>query len=178
MKDFIKNKKLVLGVTLIVVLTITNLVTLGKYLDSKSVLYSINIIPHLKLDHDLAESDGIFSGEITGFVAFENTSMQPSGASQYYKIYPSSKLDSNGNQIFIYEDIIKLPYLAPSPTGDTELFQTRNSAQILELVDEYDDKFTINKVSGKVSVLDRGGDSVYLITNYDDYRDFINMREY
>jgi len=113
------------------------------------------------------------SGEVRGFVKFDNIADQPKNLRQYYIIKPLNKFDGNSRQYFSLEEIIKMQYLAPRSLGFSELVEVSETGNTITLEDESANKFFIDKSTKEVSMKDATDDSTTLITSDNDYGDFI-----
>ena len=158
-----------------VVLVISNITF---WAGTKSLEWDIvymKAVPHVKLINYMSfDSNGIASGSVTGFVAFDNLENQPRGARQYYTITAYDEYNVKGKQLFIIEDVISLLNIPPSTIGTSVLSINMDYNGILYLVDENNNSFNINKVTKEVKMRESTGkDSSYLITNQEDFKDFI-----
>ncbi|MDC1205316.1 hypothetical protein N8083_00515 [Candidatus Pacebacteria bacterium] len=112
-------------------------------------------------------------GKVVGFVTFPNISDQPKGARQYYEIAPVDAYDENGNQLFTLQETIKMSSIPPREFDLELLTVSSNTNQSVTLETESGQSFKINKRTDQVTVIDADGDISTLITNQNDYQDFI-----
>lgn len=171
----ISKKTLILS-GIIAFLVVLSVVFYLKYLDLKYEMMYQNAIPNIELTNSMTfdSRTGWATGSISGFVAFKNINDQPKGgAKQYYVIEALNLPDGNSSQVFTYDDIFVMPYLSPRSVGKSILKVTNDLGDTLTLEDEAGDVFKIDKTTKEVVVFDRGGDSVYLITDDQKFRDFM-----
>ena len=162
------------SIFIIIVLLIMVGVLFGQKQDYKfTLLYQYQAIPDIELINTLTTTQGGLSGEVRGFVKFDNVADQPKNLRQYYIIKPLNKFDGNLRQYFSLEEIIKMQYLAPRSLGFSELVEVSETATTITLEDESGNKFFIDKSTREVSMKDATGDSTTLITSDNDYGDFI-----
>ena len=121
----------------------------------------------------MTQTQGGLSGEVRGFVKFDNIADQPRDLRQNYIIKPFNKFDENLRQHFSLEEIIKMQYLAPRSLGFSELVEVSETGNTITLEDENGNKFFIDKSTKEVSMKDATGDSTTLITSDNDFGDFI-----
>ena len=138
-----------------------------------TLLYQYQAIPDIELINTLTTTQAGLSGEVKGFVKFDNITDQPKNLRQYYIIKSLNKFDGNSRQYFSLEEIIKMQYLAPRSLGFSELVEVSETSNTITLEDESGDKFIIDKSTKGVSMKDAAGDSTSLITNDNDYGDFV-----
>lgn len=134
------------------------------------LLYQYQTIPNIELTNTLTSTQVGLSGQINGFVRFNDISKQPKNAKQYYIIKP---LYNNLGQYLSVETIIKMPSLSPRSLGISELTLISSEGNSIILKDENGNNFFINKSTRKVSMKDVNGDNITLITDDLEYRDFI-----
>ena len=170
----ISKKTLILS-ALIVFFAVLSVVFYLKYAGLKWEIHYQNSIPDIELIDYMSfdKRTGWATGSISGFVAFKNPNDQPKTAKQYYVIEALNFPDDNSNQVFVYDDIMVLEHLSPRSLGKTVLVVTNDSGDTLTLEDEYGNIFKIDKTTKEVVVFDKTGDSVYLIADDQDYRDFM-----
>ena len=102
------------SIFIIIVLLIMVGVLFGQKQDYKfTLLYQYQAIPDIELINTLTTTQGGLSGEVRGFVKFDNVADQPKNLRQYYIIKPLNKFDGNLRQYFSLEEIIKMQYLPP-----------------------------------------------------------------
>src|SRR3989344_5232174 len=175
-KENIKNTilKRKFSILIIIVLLIIIGVLFGKKQDYKfTLLYQYKAIPDIELIKPLTTTQGGLSGEVRGFVKFDNIADQPKNLRQYYIIKSLNKFDENSRQHFLLEEIIKMQYLAPRSLGLSELIEVSETSNTITLEDESGNKFFIDKSTKEVTMRDATGDSTSLITSDNDYGDFI-----
>ncbi|MBI2640195.1 MAG: hypothetical protein HYW90_04910 [Candidatus Sungbacteria bacterium] len=170
-KNTIWNRKF--SILIIIVLLIMVVVLFGQKQDYKfTLLYKYQAIPDIELINTLTQTQSGLSGEVRGFVKFDNIADQPENLRQYYIIKPLNKFDENSRQYFSLEEIIKMQYLAPRSLGFSEIVEVSETGNTITLEDESGNKFFIDKSTKKVSTKDATGDSTTLITSDNDYGDF------
>lgn len=170
-KNAIWNRKF--SILIIIALLITVGVLFGQKQNYKfTLLYQYQTIPDIELINTLRTAQGGLSGEVRGFVKFDNIADQPRNLRQYYIIKPLNKFDGS-HQYFSLEEIIKMQYLSPRSLGFSELVEVSETGNTITLEDESGNKFFIDKSTGEVSTKDATGDSTTLITSDNDYGDFI-----
>lgn len=173
MKHFIKNNQKRISITLIVILLITNIITFLMYKSLKWDLIFTKAVPDVELVNYLSiNSNDLVSGSITGFVLFENPEDQPKDMRQYIKISATNQRNAAGNQVFIYQDIIKMNVLAPRYFDPTFLSVKETSGSVITLTDDDNNLYYLNKNTREVRLVDSGGDKTKLITDDSDFRDF------
>lgn len=174
-KNAISNKKFLISV--IIILVIVAGVLLFQRQDYKyTMLYQYQTIPDIELKNTLSEMQIGLSGEVRGFVKFDNIKDQPKDVRQYYIIKPLNKFDKDLSQYFSLEEIIKMQYLSPRSTGTSELVEANKTANTITLEDENGNQFFIDRLTREVSMRDATGDNTTLITSDTDYGKF--MREW
>lgn len=162
------------SILIIIVLLIIIGVLFGQKQDYKfTLLYQYQTIPDIELINTLTLTQNGLFGEIRGFVKFDNIADQPRDLRQYYIIKPLNKFDENLRQSFSLEEIIKMRYLTPRSLGFSELVEVNETGNTITLEDEKGNKFFIDKSAKEVSMKDATGDSTTLITNDNDFGDFI-----
>jgi len=174
-KENIKNAilKRKFSILIIIALLVTVGVLFGQRQDYKfTLLYQYQAIPDIELINTLTTAQDGLSGEVRGFVKFDNIADQPRNLRQYYIIKPLNKFDGS-RQYFSLEEIIKMQYLAPRSLGFSELVEVSETGNTITLEDESGNKFFIYKSTKEVSMKDATGDSTILITSDYDYGDFI-----
>lgn len=109
---------------IVIVLLIGSVVLNGYFLSEinsyKWELELIERFPDMELSSIMFDlyGDGYY-GDITGFVAFEDITQQPSQFRQYYRIEATDKRDTDGSQIFTFTQIfVDSPYART--VGDPE----------------------------------------------------------
>lgn len=142
--------------------------------------YDYVIIPHMELYNKLNYSykDNYFSGELSGFVKFEDIVKQPENFWQYDVIRATNKRDSNKNQIFVIDEYLKTSSLPPTKLGSTEIYISNITPNSITLTDTVGNKFLIDKGNGEkgsigVMLYDAQGDEASLITDNFSYTDFV-----
>lgn len=175
-------------IVIIAILVVSNVV----FFVQKQDLYYQNLyedaVPHIELGGvflfygvDIyqgrvltSERDGAVGfGEVTGFVTFLEQDNQPKQAWQYYTIEATDVYDNDGNQLFSLEEVIKLPAVAPKVFEKEELRVVEDSSSFLVLESEGGQIFKINKATDEVRINEGGEDVAYLITDSNNYRDFM-----
>ena len=136
------------------------------------IFYKYQSIPDIELTNTLQEKQGKISGEVRGFVKFDNLEYQPKDLRQYYIIKPLG-IEENEKQAFSLEEIIKMDHLSPRNMGVSVLHEVNISRNNILLEDENGNQFFIDRSSGEISIRDVTGDNTTLITDDFDYRDFI-----
>ncbi|MEK7655503.1 MAG: hypothetical protein AAB386_02390 [Patescibacteria group bacterium] len=175
-KENIKNAILrrKFSILIIIVLLVIIGVLFGQKQDYKyTLLYQYQAIPDIELINTLTASQSGLSGEVRGFVKFDNIADQPRDLRQYYVIKPLNKFNENSRQYFSLEEIIKMRYLAPKSLGSSESVEVSETSNTITLEDENGNKFFIDKSTKEVSMKDATGDSTTLITSDYDFGDFI-----
>jgi hypothetical protein len=172
MRKIFSKTRVLLG--LVVILSITSAsLYMDKLNTRNSEIFLYETVPHIALSNSLSfDRTGKATGKVSGFVAFKNTSDQPRGLSQYYVIEPIDAYDANSRQVFVYDDIIKMNYIAPTNTGREILVVINDSPATLTLQDKSGNLFKIDKSTKSVSMSDNTNDSTYLITSSGDYKNF------
>lgn len=162
------------SILIIIALLITVSVLFTQKQDYKfTLLYQYQAIPDIELINTLTTMEDGLSGEVRGFVKFDNIADQPRNLRQYYVIKPLNKFDEDSRQYFSLEEIIKMQYLSPRSLGFSELVEVSETGNTITLEDNGGNKFFIDKSTRRVSMKDATGDSTTLITNDNDYGDFI-----
>jgi len=129
-------------------------------------------IPHVSLSNtQLIQQNGRFYADITGFVAFKNEADQPKGMRQYVSIEPSFI-----PEMYELTEIIVIHPLPPSEFDRVLLSIAQETPSMLVLTDDDGNTWSINKITKEVQMLDVTGDAAYLITDNNEYQDF--MREF
>ena len=175
-KESFKTKilKRKFSILTIIALLITVGVVFGQKEDYKYTLfYQYQAIPDIELKNNLFQTQGVLSGEVSGFVKFDNLSDQPRDVRQYYIIKPLNKFDENQSQYFSLEEIIKMNYISPRSLGISELIEVNETSRTITLEDESENQFFVDKTTKEVSMRDVSNDSTVLITSDSDYKDFM-----
>jgi len=175
-KKIIKN--IFLGkkalIALIVILIIVSIYFFAKMQNYKfELLYQYQAIPHVDLINTLSDENGVIRGEVRGFVKFDNIASQPKDLWQYYILKPLDSSDSNLYQDFSLEEIIVMRYLPPKSLGVSQLTQLSEMDGKITLIDESGNLYFIYKYKKDVFMRDTTGDNTSLITDNDDYKDFM-----
>lgn len=171
-KKEIAKRKFSILIIIVLLVMISNLYSQKQ--DYKYVLlYQYQAVPDIELINILTETQSGLSGEVRGFVKFDNITDQPKNLRQYYIIKPLNKFDENSRQHFSLEEIIKIQYITPRTLGFSELVEVSETDNTVTLEDESGNKFFIDKSTKEVSMRDASGDSTTLITSDNDYEDFI-----
>ncbi|HEY0010325.1 MAG TPA: hypothetical protein VGB97_00225 [Candidatus Paceibacterota bacterium] len=134
-------------------------------------------IPHIHLESAMVFNGNNAVGSITGFVKFPSYEEQPKQFWQYYTIEATNDYDTNGKQLFIFEELTRLSSMSLRSFGREPLTITSNTPQQLTLEGEAGHIFTINKQTGEVEIIESGGGVVSLITDESEYQDFALARE-
>ncbi|MEX1015023.1 MAG: hypothetical protein WDZ80_07770, partial [Candidatus Paceibacterota bacterium] len=93
-KNVILERKF--SILIIIVLLITVGVLFGQKQDYKfTLLYQYQVIPDIELINTLTTTQSGLSGEVRGFVKFDNIADQPKNLRQYYIIKPLNKFDGS-----------------------------------------------------------------------------------
>jgi len=138
------------------------------------ILYQYQTVPFIELKNNLYNyGPGIFGGEVVGFVKFDDLENQPKDMQQYYIIKPLDKFDSEYNQYYSLDVILKLNSLAPSSLGISEMVSLNETKEFVTLEDEGGNLLFINKITEEISMKDVTGETSLLITDSLDYKDFI-----
>lgn len=169
-KNYIKEKILQrkFSILIIILLLVWIVILFSKNQElSFELIYGYQSVPDIELENTLQESQGEFSGEIVGFVKFNESKDQPKDLKQYYIIKPISP------EKFLVEEILKLPSISARKTSTFELNKVSESDKLITLEDEYKNKFFINKVTKEISMKDATGDNSMLITDDTVYEKFI-----
>lgn len=174
-KENIKNAILKRKFSILIIIAL--LVIIGVLFVQKqdykfTLVYQYQAIPDIELINTLITTQSGLSGEVRGFVKFDNTADQPKNLRQYYIIKPLNKFDGS-RQYFSLEEIIKMQYLAPRSLGFSELVEVSETGNTITLEDESGNKFFIDKSTRAISMKDSTGDNTTLITSDNDYGDFI-----
>lgn len=166
-----KEKSLIIAI--VALLVIIGVLFFQKQNYKFILLYQYQVVPDIELTNTLTMTQNGLSGEVRGFVKFDNTADQPKNLRQYYILKPLNKFVGNSQQYFSLEEIIKMPYLAPRNLGVSELVEVSETSKIITLENEIGNKFFIDKLTKGVSMKDVTGDSTTLITSDNSYGDFI-----
>lgn len=175
-KDETKKTILEISIFIIIVLVVIIIRLFSQNKDSKyNLLYLYLAIPHIELTNTLTPVQGGLSGEVRGFVKFDNIADQPTDSRQYYIIKPLDKfkVSENVRQYFSLEEIIKMQALSPRSVGLSLLVEVSETANTIILEDKIGNKFFIDKSTKRVSMVDATGESSTLITSDKAYGDFI-----
>ena len=92
---------------------------------------------------------------------------------QLTQVIDTDNYDESGTQIFTLLETLKLNAIPPRAFDKEVLKVVSNNEQFVTLENEDRQSFRINKRTDEVIITDADGDSTRLITNQDDYRDFI-----
>ena len=169
-------KKLVLSIVILALIT-TSLHFYLKYTGYKySVFLEYQAIPHVDLKNTLHESEDGLSGEIVGFVKFNNIKDQPKNARQYYILKPYKYSDENQSQYFSLEEVLKLYGMPPVSIGTSFLFPSDKTSKVGPFEDQAGNQFSLNTARDEFYMKDSTGDEITLITSNSDYKMF--MREW
>jgi hypothetical protein len=172
LKKYLTNWKILYAV-IIVLLLVVGYKHLEIISERNNSLYLYSYVPHVELIQYQYQSGGEALFHATGFVKFNNIDDQPRDMWQYQTIEPSNKIDESGNRLYLLTDIIKMNYLAPRYFDPVELRQVQSTPTLLTFTDNDGNIFRFNKVSEEVSTQDTSGDSTTLITNQNDYKEFM-----
>ncbi len=171
-KSVILSRKF--SILIIIALIVIIAILFGQKQDYKfTLLYQYQAIPNIELINALATTQGGLSGEVKGFVKFDNIVNQTKDLRQYYIIKALDKFNKDSRQYFSLEEIIKMQYLAPKSLGFSELVEVSETDNTITLEDENGNKFFIDKSTKEVVMKDATGNNATLITNNNDYKDFI-----
>jgi len=175
-KKIIKNiflgKKFLM--VLIAILIIVAIYFFAKIQNYKfELLYQYQVIPHVDLINTLNSEHGVIQGEVRGFVKFDNIANQPEDLWQYYILKPLDSLDDGSSQEFSLEEIIVMKYLPPKSLGVSRLMQLSENDGKIILIDESGNQYFIDKYTKEIFIRDITGDNTSLITDIDDYKDFM-----
>lgn len=181
------KKKLIISV--ILALVILNIYFLAMWQEVKSNrFYSEYTVPHIELISAMAfynvdTYDGqvmrspnggdIAVGKIAGFIVFPNPSDQPRDARQYYTVEATDSYDENNKQVFTLVETFTLNAIPPHVYEKDILKVISDNEQFVTLENEDRQSFRINKRTDEVIITDADGDTTTLITNQNDYRDFM-----
>lgn len=161
------------SIPIIIVLLVIVGVLFGQKQDYKyTLLYQYQTIPDIELKNTLNETQSGLSGEVRGFVKFDNLEDQPKDLRQYYIIKPLNKFGKDLSQYFSLEEVIKMQYLPPKSMGISELVEVNETDRIITLEDENGNQFFIDRLTKEVSMRDTTGDNTTLITSDRDYEKF------
>ncbi|WKZ24671.1 MAG: hypothetical protein QY321_03585 [Patescibacteria group bacterium] len=169
--NFIKKH---IKIIIIVLLIMVSIILFLKIKNLEHQILNIKAIPSVELVNYLSIGDNdIISGSVVGFVKFNNTNDQPINLQQYIKITALDEFDSNGNQIFLYQDIIKMDVLAPRYLEPIYLKTVDKGSNRITMSDDAGNLFFINKYNREVGMFDATSDNTILITDNSDFRRFI-----
>lgn len=131
-------------------------------------------VPSVELTNSLSiGNNSIVSGDVVGFVKFNDKRDQPRTMEQYIKITALDEFDSEANQLFLYQDIIKMNLLAPRFFDPVYLKTISKDGDRITLSDEDGNLFFINKITAQVGMFDATSDKTTLVTDMFDFRDFV-----
>lgn len=168
----LKNYKILWMV--IGVLVVTNLVAIGMYKSSEWDARYQRTIPRVELSKSLTfRGQNSSIGKISGFVAFKNKSDQPKDVRQYIIIEATDLIDPEGNQVYTKDEVLAFDVLSPRYSGEEPLRVVDNNSSQITFKDDEESTFVINKSTKEVTYTDLNGDQAYLITDEDDFREFI-----
>jgi len=173
----------------IVIIIILLFLVLNFFVKSISLkyqrLYEVDVVPHIELSKGLffSQDHNVFVESTAGFVRFDNKVDQPKDLIQYYIISALNEFDSNGNQIFSLEEVIKMKYLPPKRMDLVLLKQVNKTPFILTLEDDFGNQYFIDIINSGdnsdvykdkiVRIIDINGNHSSLITNILDYQEYI-----
>lgn len=145
-----------------------------KYTSQKwDVIYNEKVVPDVELFNNLNfNNNGVTTGSVVGFVAFDDIRKQPKDLRQYYQIVASNKYYNN-KQIFYLTEIIKMNNLAPHYFDPDMLTVNNITNNIITLSDEYNNLYMINMNTKEISMFDSTKDVTKLITSSFSFQDFI-----
>ncbi len=123
--------------------------------------------PDKYLENTLHKKYGKYDGVITGFVKFYDIQNQPKKMRQYYTIIPYSK-----NSFHLIEEVKIFP-LPLEVLSERLLYIVKDESGVLELKDNTGNRFIIDLSTNNVKLHDVTGDISTLITNNEDYSEFI-----
>lgn len=130
-------------------------------------------VPDVELTNDITfDSNGVASGEATGFVAFDDVTKQPKGLRQYVRISTLGTF-KDGKQVFFETDIIKMDALAPRYFAPVVLTVSHIEGNVITLTDGNNNSYLIDKSTGEISMFDSTRDVTKLITNQSEFREFM-----
>jgi len=139
------------------------------------LLYQYKIIPDIELINTLSESQSGLTGEVRGFVKFDDITNQPNDVRQYYIIKSQNKFNEQLQQYFSLEELIKLKNISLRSLGTSELIEVNQTDKTVILEDENGNQFFIDKFTKEVSMRDSTGDNISLVTSDNAYGDFIKV---
>lgn len=172
-KKIKKEKVKIILIILIVVFASLSLNFFLQYSYIKNELIQKESTPDIELGNSLSFKSGVFSGWVVGFVSFKNEEKQPRNMRQYVEITASKSFNKENKQIFYERDIIKMDYLAPKYFEPVSLTVKDSSEYFVILTDSSGNLFSVDKNTGKVSMLDTNKDTAVLITSDYEYADFM-----
>ncbi len=172
MEKIKKHKSRIMAVIIILLLVIILGIGL-KNLNMKWELILERAVPDVWLSNNLSFNNDIAKGGVTGFVKFDDKAKQPKGLRQYVQIRALNSFNENGSQLFSLTDIIKMDVLAPNYFDPVILKTINSSRNILTLVDDENNQYLINKVTGEVDMFDATKDTTRLITDQSDFREYV-----
>lgn len=153
------------------VIVVLAIVALWQFMEKKGLEHELlwqQSIAHVDLTNLQYVQGGRFYANITGFVAFYDSSEQPKDMRQYYMIEPTYD-----PKIYTIKEIFAMNLLPPRMFDPITVDVAQDNATVLVLVDESGNTWNINKLTKEVQVLDSTGDSTYLITDNTKYQDFM-----
>lgn len=177
-KEYIKAifSKQKFQIILIILLLLSIGFTFVQKQDYKhTTFYQYQAIPDIELKNTLYQTQGGLSGEVRGFVKFDNMADQPIGMRQYYIIKSSEYFDNSESQYFSLEEIIKTQYLSPKSLGNSLLREVSDTDRTITLEDENGNQFFIDKNTYEISMRDITGNNTSLITSDTKYSDFMKQ---
>lgn len=171
-KNAISKRKISISI-IIILLILVGILFIQRQNYKWAMFYQYQSVPDINLTNTLQDSQGGLSGEVRGFVKFDNVKEQPKDLRQYYIIKPLNKFEQNSLQHFSIEEIIKMQNLSPQSIGTSELVQVNKTNNIITLEDGNGNQYFINRETKEISMRDSTGDNTTLITSDFDYKDFM-----
>ena len=159
---------------LIAVFLITSISLFVQNVNLKGDIGSIKSVPAVELNNYLTFSEeGIASGSLTGFVKFNDIEDQPRTLRQYVTITAYDSFDPEYGQIFAITDTIDMPALPPQKFEPVPVFIQTVEDELIIFSDKYQNLYGFNNQTGQAFIFDNTGDNTSLITDQNDFRNFM-----
>lgn len=164
----------ILPYLLITIFLIISISLLIQNINLKGEIRSIHAVPSVELNNYLTfDEEGVASGSLTGFVKFNDIEDQPKSLRQYVTISAYDSFDPEYGQIFAITDTIDMLSIPPQKFEPVPVFIQGAEDGLIIFSDADQNLYGFNNETGEAFIFDNTGDNTSLITNQNDFRNFM-----
>lgn len=119
------------------------------------------------------DENGVGSGDLTGFVKFNNIGDQPKTLRQYVTIKALDRFETELGQIFSITDTIVVDGVPPREFLPVLVFIDGVEEDLIIFSDSEQNRYGFNNQTGEAFIFDNTGDNTSLVTDSVEYQKFM-----